>query len=62
MDGQATAGRPCLRDPIPEIADAAGFLDDAVAAHLTGRSDAAEQLILRANLQQLRESAGEKKE
>jgi hypothetical protein len=31
--------RTCLRDPIPEIFDAARYLDEAVTAHLRGRSE-----------------------
>lgn len=38
--------RRCLRDPIPEIFDAARFLDAAVSAHVQGRYDVAEQLLI----------------
>ena len=47
--------RTCLREPIPEIADAARFLDDAVTAHLSGRPGDARSLIRRADMPQLRE-------
>ncbi|WP_395717129.1 HNH endonuclease [Prosthecobacter sp.] len=47
--------RHCLREPIPEIADAARLLDAAVTAHLLGRRDVAEQLIRLANMPLLRE-------
>jgi hypothetical protein len=50
MKTDASALRPCLRDPIPEIADAARYLDAAVSAHLAGRSDLAEELIRLADL------------
>ena len=42
-----TAGVPraCLSDPIPEIFDAARYLDAAVSAHLAGRRALAEELI-----------------
>jgi len=42
--------RACLRDPIPEIAEAAKHLNDAVSAHVNGRSDLAEKLIHRADM------------
>jgi 5-methylcytosine-specific restriction endonuclease McrA len=47
--------RPCLREPISEIADAARYLDAAVSAHLGGRFDLAEALIRLANIPAIRE-------
>jgi 5-methylcytosine-specific restriction endonuclease McrA len=47
--------RRCLREPIPEIADAARLLDAAVTAHLMGRCDVAEQLIRVADMSVLRD-------
>ena len=47
--------RTCLRDPIPEIADAARYLDEAVTAHLSGRTEDARSLIRRADMPELRE-------
>ncbi|RMD82343.1 MAG: HNH endonuclease [Candidatus Dadabacteria bacterium] len=47
--------RTCLRDPIPEIFDAARYLDAAVSAHLAGRPDIAEELIRRADIPAIRE-------
>lgn len=47
--------RTCLCDPIPELADAAHYLDEAVTAHLAGRSDIAEDLIRRTNSKEIRE-------
>lgn len=47
--------RPCLREPIPEIADAARYLDAAVSAHLIGRSELAENLIRLADMPAIRE-------
>jgi 5-methylcytosine-specific restriction endonuclease McrA len=47
---QSTTARRCLREPIPEIADAARLLDAAVTAHLVGRRDLAEQLIRLADM------------
>lgn len=47
--------RRCLRDPIPEIAEAANYLDDAVTAHLEGDSLRASALILRAEIPAIRE-------
>lgn len=45
----STEPRSCLRQPIPEIEDAARFLDAAVSAHLQGRKDIAEELFRLAN-------------
>jgi HNH endonuclease len=42
--------RTCLRDPIPEIFDAARFLDAAVSAHLAGKSAIADELIRLADI------------
>jgi 5-methylcytosine-specific restriction endonuclease McrA len=47
--------RPCLREPIPEIADAARLLDAAVTAHLMGDRDVAERLIRLADIPVLRD-------
>ena len=44
-----------FREPIPEIAEAARFLDAAVSAHLRGRSDLAEELIRLADMPEIRE-------
>lgn len=41
--------RYCLRLPIPEIYDAARFLDAAVSAHTQGRRDLADELFRLAN-------------
>lgn len=49
------APRACLRDPIPEIADATRYLDAAVSAHLTGRSDLARELIRLADMPAIRD-------
>jgi 5-methylcytosine-specific restriction endonuclease McrA len=55
MGTQPESLRQCLRDSIPEIADAARYLDAAVSAHLAGRSDLAELLILQADMPEIRE-------
>jgi 5-methylcytosine-specific restriction endonuclease McrA len=47
--------KPCLRDPIPEIFDAARGLDAAVSAHLQGDRAVAAELIRRADLRILRD-------
>lgn len=47
--------RPCFRDPIPEIFDAARYLDAAVSAHLAGRTSLAHELFLAANIPSVRE-------
>ena len=47
--------RTCLRDPIPEIAEAANYLDDAVTAHLEGDSQRANNLIKCAEIPAIRE-------
>jgi 5-methylcytosine-specific restriction endonuclease McrA len=49
------AARQCLREPIPEIADAARFLDAAVSAHNRGRTALAEELIRLADMPAIRE-------
>ena len=50
-----TALRRCLRDPIPEIEQAAVLLEAAVAAHLEGRRADAIDLICAANLEVIRD-------
>ena len=47
--------RICLREPIPEIAEAARYLDEAVSAHLAGRTDLADELIRRTNTKAIRD-------
>lgn len=42
--------RTCLLEAIPEIAEAARYLSDAVAAHLAGNMALAEKLICRADI------------
>lgn len=42
--------RTCLRDPIPEIVEAARYLDEAVSTHLAGKRDLADELIRRADI------------
>jgi len=42
--------RKCLREPIPEIAEAAALLSQAVDAHLAGLARNAEQLIVAADI------------
>jgi len=47
--------RMCLRDPIPEIADAARYLDAAVSAHMAGNAKLAAELIRIADMPIIRE-------
>jgi 5-methylcytosine-specific restriction endonuclease McrA len=47
--------RRCLRDPIPQISEAAQYLDGAVLAHLAGHFDRAEELIRLADMPSVRE-------
>ncbi|MEY2563249.1 MAG: hypothetical protein QOH88_1442 [Verrucomicrobiota bacterium] len=47
--------RTCLRAPIPEIFEAARYLDDAVSAHLAGDHALSDELIRRADLPAIRE-------
>lgn len=49
------AARLFFREPIPEIYDAARYLDEAVSAHLLGRFDRAEELISLADIPAIRE-------
>jgi len=48
-------GRLCLRTPIPEIAVAAQLLDDAVSAHLLNHPEKAQELILMADMPEIRQ-------
>jgi len=47
--------RRCLRDPVPEIAEAALYLDDAVTAHLAGNTERAAELICLADMPAIRD-------
>jgi len=55
MFDNCTSSRLCLRDPIPEIAEAARLLDEAVSAHIDGEPTEAERLIRAANMPVIRE-------
>jgi 5-methylcytosine-specific restriction endonuclease McrA len=55
MKTESFAFRSCFREPIPEIAEAARYLDEAVSAHLARRRDLAEKLICRADMPVIRE-------
>lgn len=46
--------RTCFRESIPQIADAAGLLDDAVSAHLAGNVAVAKGLIRSADIPAIR--------
>ena len=46
--------RLCLRSPIPEIAVAAGYLDEAASAHIANKRELAENLINMANMAAIR--------
>jgi len=52
---QPQSARICLREPVPEIADAARYLDAAVTAHLAGHFDVAATLIRLADIPAIRE-------
>lgn len=45
----------CLREPVPEIFEAAQLLSDAVSAHHAGQREKASDLIRRANMPAIRE-------
>ena len=47
--------RTCLRDPIPEIAEAARLLNEAASAHLAEKRALADELIRRANMPAIKE-------
>ena len=47
--------RTCLKDPIPELFDAARYLDAAVSAHLDGDGDLADRLIRKADMAPVRD-------
>ncbi len=46
--------KECFREPIPEIADAARYLDAAVSAHLSGRPKLTQELIVLADMPPIR--------
>lgn len=46
--------RYCLSEPIPQIFDAARFLDAAITAHLLGKTKLAEELMSAANMPEIR--------
>jgi hypothetical protein len=50
-----STSRHCLRESIPEIAQAAGYLEEAVTAHLAGRPGRADELIRAADMPVIRE-------
>ena len=50
MSTDDLAFRKCLREPIPEIEEAANYLDEAASAHLAEQSSRASELICRANM------------
>jgi hypothetical protein len=47
--------KTCLRDPIPEIFDAARYLDAAVSAHFAGKTAIADELIRMADIPAIRD-------
>lgn len=49
------AARNCLREPIPEIEEAAHLLDAAVTAHLEGHAELVERLVRQANMPVIRD-------
>lgn len=49
LDGEYWDLRPCLREPIPEIADAAHLLGEATEHHLAGRRNDAVKAIVAAD-------------
>jgi 5-methylcytosine-specific restriction endonuclease McrA len=51
----AITSRRCLRDPIPEIVQAASLLEQAVSAHLSGQRLETAELICRADIDTIRE-------
>lgn len=46
---ESSTPRNCFRDPIPELFDAARYLDAAVSAHLSGHLELSSQLFQLAN-------------
>lgn len=47
--------RRCLREPIPQIVEAAQYLDAAVSAHIAGDKDRAADLIRQAEIPEIRD-------
>jgi hypothetical protein len=56
---EPVTGRPCLRAAIPEIEIAAGYLDEAVSAHLANQFERAKFLICLANSGVIRDAPRE---
>ena len=52
---QETSLKKCIREPIPEIAQAARYLNDAVTAHLSGDNRKAARLIEKSDMPIIRE-------
>ncbi|WP_432763576.1 HNH endonuclease [Brevundimonas aurifodinae] len=55
LDKDFLAPRRCLREPVPEIFEAAGYLSLAVEAHLSGNRSGAAHMIGRANQPAIRD-------
>jgi hypothetical protein len=55
MNPESELLRRCLRDPAPQIADAARYLDAAVSARVAGRFALAEELVATANIPGIRD-------
>jgi hypothetical protein len=55
MNVETSLLKHCLRDPIPEIAEAANLLDAAISAHCAGEHSRAEHLIRLADIPAIRE-------
>ena len=53
--GMKTAFRSCFRPPVPQVFDAARYLDAAASAHLAGHGELAEHLIRVADMDDVRE-------
>ena len=54
-DNDSSQFRRCIRNPIPEIYEAARLLDAAVSAYLLGKPSVSEELIRLANMEIIRE-------
>ena len=56
---EPATGRPCLRSAVSEIEVAAGYLNDAVSAHIANQFELAKELINRANMPPIRDAIRE---
>jgi 5-methylcytosine-specific restriction endonuclease McrA len=55
MNENVYTSRLCLREPIPEIAEASRYLDQAISAYLAGHDEESKELVRRADMRAIRQ-------